>query len=233
MTESIVSAVVKKLADLLVDEIHSLRGVNRKVDEVKLQLGQMQCFLKDAESNKKRGDEKIKGWVRDVRSVAYETEDAIDIFLVEANRRRLGFIQNRLLARRALGEKISKIQAKLRIISEGRTTFGIQDLSGDRDHSQTLLQIQPSIKLPVLPDVDNNEVVGFEAEKEHIIDLLLHGPSNQSRYVVSIVGSGGLGKITLAQKVYNSSTVRNNFNSFLWITVSQDFILLDVLKKIH
>ncbi|KAF3336797.1 disease resistance protein [Carex littledalei] len=77
----------------------------------------MQCFLKDAES-KKRRDERIKGWVRDVRSVAYETEDAIDTFLVKANRQKLGFIQNRLLARHTLGKKISEIQAKLRVISE-------------------------------------------------------------------------------------------------------------------
>ncbi|KAF3336787.1 putative disease resistance RPP8-like protein 2 [Carex littledalei] len=217
----------------LYNEVRSLRGIHRIVDEVKLQLGQMQCFLKDAES-KKRRDERIKGWVRDVRSVAYETEDAIDTFLVKANRRKLGFIQNRLLARHTLGKKISEIQAKLRVISEGRTTFGIQDLSGDGDHSQSLLQTQPnSFKRRVLPDVDNSEVVGFEAEKGDIINLLLNGPSGQSRYVVSIVGSGGLGKTTLAQKVYSCPNIRNHFDYCIWITVSQDFNLLDVLKKIH
>ncbi|XP_078150915.1 putative disease resistance protein At1g50180 [Carex rostrata] len=231
MTEAIVSAVGKKLADLLADEVRFLCGVNSKVAEVKLQLGQMQCFLKDAESKKKRGDERIKGWVRDVRSVAYETEDAVDTFLVEANRRRLGLKLNGLLAHFSLGGKISKIQAKLCIISQSRTTFGIQDLSGDGDHSQS--RTSYSFKRRVLPDVDDSEVVGFEAEKRDIINLLLNGLSDQSRYVVSIVGSGGLGKTTLAQKVYNSSTVRNNFNYFLWITVSQDFNLLDVLKKIH
>lgn len=197
----------------------------------------MQCFLKDAGSKRKGGDERVKGWVRDMRSVAYETEDAIDTFLVEANYLRLGLIPNGLLARRTLGKKISKVQAKLRIISESRTTFGIQDFSDDRGYFDHLLQLvtkkQPSFKRHVLPDVDNSKVVGFEAEKSEIIDLLLHGPDDQSRSAVSIVGPGGLGKTTLAQKVYSCSTVRSHFDSCLWITVSQDFNLVDVLKKMH
>ncbi|XP_078148643.1 putative disease resistance protein At1g50180 [Carex rostrata] len=233
MTEAIVSTVVK-LADIVVDEVRFLRGVDSKVNEVKVQLGQMQCFLKDAESTKNRGDERIKGWVRNVRDVAYEIEDVFDTFLVEANRRTLGLKLNGLLARHTLDQKISKIQAKLGRISEGRNTFGIQDLSGDRDHSQSLLRTQPnSFKRRVLPDVDNSEFVGFEDEKGYIITLLLDGLNNQSRYVISIVGCGGLGKTTLAQKVYSYPTVRNHFDSCLWITVSQDFNLLDVLKKIH
>ena len=61
MTQGIVSAVVKKVADLLVDEVRSLGSIDRKLDEVKLQLGQMQRFLKDADSKKKRDDERIKG----------------------------------------------------------------------------------------------------------------------------------------------------------------------------
>ncbi|XP_078153615.1 putative disease resistance RPP8-like protein 2 [Carex rostrata] len=234
MTEAIISAVVKKLADLLFNEAQSLRGVNRKLDEVKLQLDQMQHFLEDAESKKKTGDKRVKGWVQHVRSVTYETEDAIDTFLVEANYRWLGLIPNGLFARHTLGEKISKIQAKLLLISNGRTTFGIQELSGDRaGPSESLLLKQPSFKRRVLPDVDNIEVVGFDAEKRDIIDLLLHGTSSQSRHVVSIVGPGGLGKTTLAQKVYISPIVKNHFDSCIWITVSKDFNLLDVLKKIH
>lgn len=69
--------------------------------------------------------------------------------------------------RRTLGEKTSKIQAKLCIISKGKTTFGIQDLSGDRGHPKSLLQKQPSLKCRVLLDVYNIEVVSFEAEKRY------------------------------------------------------------------
>ncbi|XP_078153676.1 putative disease resistance RPP13-like protein 3 [Carex rostrata] len=234
MTEEIVSAVVKKLADLLSHVAQSLRGVEDKIDEVKLQLGQMQGFLGDAESKKKTGDMRMKGWVHDVRNVTYETEDAIDTFLVEANYRSLGLIANRLFAHRTLGEKISKIQTKLLIISEGRTTFGIQDLSGDRaGPSESHLQKQPSLKRRVILDVDSIKIIGLDAEKRDIINLLLHQTSSQSRHVVSIVGPGGLGKTTLALMVYNSPIVKNHFDPCIWITVTQDFNLLGVLKKIH
>ncbi|KAJ4745294.1 Disease resistance family protein [Rhynchospora pubera] len=225
MTEAIIAAAIKKLADVLIKEACSLHGVDGKISEVKLQLGQMQRFLKDADSKSKGGDERVKGWVSDVRSVAYETEDAIDKFLFEANYLRFGFIPNRILARRTLGQKIYKIQAKLRIISESRTTFGIQEFSQDR--------CQPSFKRHVLPDVDKDDVVGLEDQKQEVIDLLLHGQDNQIRLVVTIVGPGGLGKTTLAQKVYSSSTIKSHFDLCLWITVSKDFNIVDILKKMH
>ncbi|KAJ4760912.1 Disease resistance protein (CC-NBS-LRR class) family protein [Rhynchospora pubera] len=225
MTEAIIAAAIKKLADVLIKEACSLHGVDGKISEVKLQLGQMQRFLKDANSKSKGGDERVKAWVSDVRSVAYETEDAIDKFLFEAIYLRFGFIPSRILARRTLGQKIYKIQAKLRIISESRTTFGIQEFSQDR--------CQPSFKRHVLPDVDKDDVVGLEDQKQEVIDLLLHRQDNQIRLVVTIVGPGGLGKTTLAQKVYSSSTVKSHFDLCLWITVSKDFNLVDILKKMH
>ncbi|KAJ3705094.1 hypothetical protein LUZ61_008799 [Rhynchospora tenuis] len=225
MTEAIVAAAIKKLTDLLIKEVCSMHGVDGKIGEVKLQLTQMQRFLKDADSKSKGGDERVKGWVSDVRSVAYETEDAIDKFLSEASYLRFGLIPNSILARRTLGQKIYKIQAKLRIISESRTTFGIQEFSQDR--------YQPSFKRHVLPDVDKDDVVGLEDQKQEVIDLLLHGQGNQTRHVVTIVGPGGLGKTTLAQKVYSSSTVKSHFDLCLWITVSKDFNIVDILKKIH
>ncbi|KAJ4813381.1 Disease resistance protein RPP8 [Rhynchospora pubera] len=222
MTQAIVSGVVTKLADLILEQVRFLSGIDSKIGEVKLQFSQMQRFLIDADSKSKRGDERVKGWIRDIRSVAYETEDAIDTFLVEANHQRFIFFPNRLFARLTLGQKISKIQAKLRIISESRTTFGIKDFSEDTG--------QLPFQRHVLPDVDNGDIVGFEAEKGDVIDLLLHGPCNNIRHVVTIVGPGGLGKTTLAQMVYSS--VKRQFDICLWITISKDFNIIDVLKKI-
>lgn len=50
--------------------------------------------------------------------------------------------------------------------------------------------------------------------------------------VVSIVGMGGLGKSTLAKKVYDDAAVRKHFHSHAWITVSESFKIEDVLKDL-
>ncbi|KAF2310194.1 hypothetical protein GH714_007151 [Hevea brasiliensis] len=50
--------------------------------------------------------------------------------------------------------------------------------------------------------------------------------------VVSIVGMGGLGKMTLARKVYNVTKVNQHFNCYSWIFISQQFSIKDVLVGI-
>lgn len=62
-------------------------------------------------------------------------------------------------------------------------------------------EIQLPIRPPVLPNTDP-EVIGLNKDRDHIIKELLN-ESTKRRIVVSISGTGGLGKTTLAQKVYN------------------------------
>lgn len=53
----------------------------------------------------------------------------------------------------------------------------------------------------MLLDIDP-DIVGFKEDQDHVVKKLLD-ETTKRRCVVSIWGAGGLGKTTLAQKVYN------------------------------
>ena len=51
-------------------------------------------------------------------------------------------------------------------------------------------------------------------------------------YIVSIVGTGGMGKTTLAQLAYSHSEVKAHFNERIWVCVSDPFDPIRICRAI-
>ncbi|VAH72280.1 unnamed protein product [Triticum turgidum subsp. durum] len=49
---------------------------------------------------------------------------------------------------------------------------------------------------------------------------------------LAIVGTGGVGKTTLAQKIYNDQKIKGSFKIHAWICVSQDYNEVALLKEV-
>ncbi|XP_027079286.1 putative late blight resistance protein homolog R1A-4 [Coffea arabica] len=78
--------------------------------------------------------------------------------------------------------------------------------------------------------IHNEDLVGHEDEVQAITHRLTRGSKQLD--VVSIVGMPGLGKTTLANKVYTASSVRSHFHVRGWCCVSQTFSTHNLLTQL-
>ncbi|XP_019704330.1 putative disease resistance protein At1g50180 isoform X2 [Elaeis guineensis] len=207
MAQAIVSVVVRKLGDFLVQEAQFLYRVRDQVEWIEGELRQIQCFLEDADRKENRSDEGVKNWVRDVRDVAYQAEDIIETFMLKIERRR---------RRRGFMGPVNRARYGIANIGESGSSYAEESVQARRR---------------ILPHDDDSHVVGFEDDRKAIAEQLLD-PKNTRRCVISIVGMGGQGKTTLAKKVYNTSEIKRNFAKYAWISVSQDYNVKDILKNV-
>ncbi|KAH6795176.1 hypothetical protein C2S52_005653 [Perilla frutescens var. hirtella] len=102
-------------------------------------------------------------------------------------------------------------------------------MSQDRENSGCeAIQIQSFPKETQLSREDN--VVGFADQEATLIKYL--NEETDELDVISIVGVPGLGKTTLAWKIYCNPKIQFEFPTLIWVYVSQEFSVRDVFLAI-
>nr|UBY07428.1 NBS-LRR disease resistance protein [Dasypyrum villosum] len=186
----------------------------------------MQAFLVAAEAIKDK-DMLLKVWAEQVRDLSYNIEDCLGEFMVHVASQSKSRKLKKLKDRHRIAIQIRDLKSRVEEVSSRNTRYNLVEknqLTRSIDERDSCME---DIRNHSASNIDEADLVGFSKPKQELIKLLdvhkNHGPTR----VVCVVGMGGLGKTTLTKKVYENM---ENFSCCAWITVSQSFVRMELLK---
>ncbi|KAF8772304.1 hypothetical protein HU200_005896 [Digitaria exilis] len=240
-----VKSLVNKLGSLLAQEYTLIRGVRDDIQYINDELTSMQAFLNRLKREPGGHDEQRQDWMKQVREVSYDIEDCIDgvDHRLSGEPRGTGMVMHlrkkwylltTLYARHCISIEIGNLKTRAQHVSERRTRYGVKELQNDGGPAGVS---PPPDRLALPPQlIGAIEPVGMEKVMTELQKWFEEGNRRKEQATddlprfFAIVGSGGLGKTTLAMAFYRNFGFE--FDCRACVLVSQKFDILTVLRSL-
>ncbi|KAF7092905.1 hypothetical protein CFC21_095355 [Triticum aestivum] len=210
-------------------ELSLVMGVQKDIWFIKDELKTMQAFLAAAEATKNR-DMLLKVWAEQVRDLSYNIEDCLDEFMVHVRSQSLTKRLIKLKDCRRLAIQIRNLKSRVEEVSSRNARYNLIKTEASTTSDMEVSYIE-DVRNHSASNTDEAELVGFTKPREELIKLMDVNTRDGDAKVICVIGMGGLGKTTLARKTYESKEdIVKNFSCCAWITVSQSFFKIEMLK---
>ncbi|KAL5719155.1 hypothetical protein ACHQM5_011976 [Ranunculus cassubicifolius] len=237
MAGAFISHVLEKIHPVLVpselqQDVKAVVDFRENIEKLRSTFQMLQAVVEDAE-RKQVKSHAVKIWLARLKEVSYDADDLFDQWNTENQIAEKQGVGENHLAKKVRGivkpfferdhivHKVTNMQERLDQIARDKAQFNLIEI-----------QSSPEPRLETSSVINTEEVYGREDDKKVILSKLLSEGSRQVSHVpvISIVGTGGFGKTTLSQLVFNDHEVVAKFEKKMWVCVSQPFDMKKAVK---
>ncbi|KAM3193374.1 hypothetical protein ACQJBY_070157 [Aegilops geniculata] len=236
------------LKQVVEDELGTMLGVSGEINKMGDKLQDLKNFLADAD-RRNITDETVQVWVGQLKRAMYEAADILDLCQLKAMERGPstaipGFFNPLLFCMRnpfhahEIGTRIKALNKSLDSIKERSAAFNFINLGSYEDHSSNIHASgcgNPSHETSGDLDRSWSGLVGDQIKEDTralVSQIMRPGNEvNTNIIVFAIVGVGGIGKTTLAQKVFHDEVIQCEFSKRIWLSIDQNFSEIELLTR--
>ncbi|XP_037454785.1 disease resistance protein PIK6-NP-like [Triticum dicoccoides] len=241
----VLKPVLGKMTTLLGDEYKRFKRVRKEIKSLTHELAAMDAFLMKM-SGEEDSDMQDKVWMNEVRELSYDMEDSIDDFIQHIDDKDTkpdGFMEKskhllekmgKMKARRRIGIEIQDLKKRIIEVADRNARYKTRETYSKTHEafSNTRNEVADPRALAIFEHA--SKLIGIDKPKAEVIKLLtgLDGclSEKQQLKVVTIVGSGGMGKTTLANQVYQE--LKEKFKCKAFVSVSRNPDMMNILRTI-
>ncbi|KAJ1276429.1 hypothetical protein BS78_05G213800 [Paspalum vaginatum] len=252
--DAFVPYVKKLIADVAQDEVSMLLGVSGEITKLEDNMEGLRAFVADAE-RRRLTDQTVQRWVRKLKDAMYDATDILDLCQLEADKRKesggdrnkqnnappgclqplLFCLRNPVFAHK-IGSRIKELNQRLEGIHKAARDFSF-NINLASYPEQRMLTTAEFSSYQARSQIDESAIVGEQIERDtkelvQVLTATTPDDGNDIHHikVVSIVGTGGMGKTTLAQKIFNETTIEEHFKTKIWLSISKNFDDVELLR---
>ncbi|CAB4262990.1 unnamed protein product [Prunus armeniaca] len=231
--------ILTKVAALATEQLCLAWGFKGELARLGDSLSLMQNILRDAAEQPTDQGHAVKAWVKKLKDIAQDADDVLDEFQYEVLRRKLELqnhmkkkvlnffsVSNPIAFRLKMARKIKNINQLLANLKSDASLIGL--VAKQKDATPPAM-----VNRETVSSFDTNEkFFGREKLLSYIVKTLTNSNNQENLSVMPIVGMPGLGKTTLAKKVYNELAIDKSFDERIWVCVSDPFDVNSILRRI-
>lgn len=219
---------LQKIANFAEGEICKVLRVRAEVEMLERRLTRIKGFLRTAEQ-RRHVDAAMDTRVRELKDVMYDADDIIDLCIFEGGSllkvSNPPFIRP-IIDRCEISGRIKRLNGRLKeITGDGSLIPDAENV--ERDVRLHRKRSRETSSIVVKADIIGTQII---AAAQNLINKILEVSENRKCDVFGIVGMGGIGKTTLASKVFNDERIIQNYPIRVWFRVPKKYSETDLLK---